>query len=176
MEFFLIATHIVGTILGVGSATMVESHLSEALKDKLISDDEKQILKIDYKYARIGLILILLSGFGLLLLDKFEGTTVYLYSPRLWAKMLMVVLIGINILLLEAHKISLYWGSAISFASWWTAAFIGMFITHNLRFDFFGTGRFLTTFASLMVIYVTAVVVFAALLHIIRTTRSATTS
>lgn len=168
IDQILVIMHIIGTVIGVGGATMIELHLGQALKDKLVSADEKAILNIDYRVVRIGLMIILISGLGFLLLDKFEGYTKYLYSPRLWAKILMVVIIAGNTLLLQAHMISLYWGSAFSFVAWWMAALIGMFVTHNVQFDFFGTGEFLTTFASLMSIFAVGVVLGAILLHGIR--------
>ncbi len=175
METFgliLIVLHVIGTIIGVGGATMIEVHIGQVLKDKLVSDDERSILAIDYQMVRIGLIIVLLSGFGFLLLDKFEGTTQYLYSPRLWAKMLMVVLIAANTLLLQAHAINLYWGSALSFVSWWTAAFIGMFITHQFKFDFydgfFPGHPFSTVFTSYMTLFVVALVIGAVVLHYFR--------
>ncbi len=168
IEQILIIAHIIGTIIGVGGATMIESHIGQALRDKLVSGDERAILAIDYRAVRIGLVICLLSGFGFLLLDKFEGTTQYLYSPRLWTKILMVLVIGGNTLLLQARAINLYWGSAFSFVSWWTAAFVGMFITHSVKFDFFGNGGFATTFGSLMLLYATAIILGAIVLHAFR--------
>lgn len=168
MELVFVIAHVVGTIFGVGGATMIEAHLSQSLKDKLVSADEKAILAIDYRIVRIGLVLCILSGFGFLLLDKFEGTTQYLYSPRLWAKMVMVLIIGGNVLLLQAHAINLYWGSAFSLVSWWMAALIGIFVTQHFKFDFFGSGGFTSTFASLMLIFAVGVVLGAIVLHIFR--------
>lgn len=174
IELLLIVAHIVGTIIGVGGATMIEAHIGQALKDKLVSTDEKAILNIDYRMVRIGLIVILLSGVGFMLLDKLEGNTKYLYSPRLWAKITMVLFIAGNTLLLQAHFINLYWGSAISFASWWVAAFIGMFITHSFKFDFFGNGGFVTTYASLMLIFAASVILGAIILNALRNRVSST--
>ena len=177
-EIILIVLHIIGTIIGVGGATMIELHVSQAFKDKTMSQDERSILAIDYRMVRIGLVTILLSGFGFLLLDKFEGHTQYLYSPRLWAKMLMVGLIAMNTLLLQAHMINLYWGSALSFVSWWTAAFIGMFITHEFKFDFydglFAGHPFTSVFASYMTIFLVALVLGAVVLNYFRNKRLAT--
>ena len=175
IEQILIIAHVIGTIVGVGGATMIEAHIGQALRDKLVSADERAILGIDYRAVRIGLIICLVSGFGFLLLDKFEGTTQYLYSPRLWFKILMVVIIAANTLLLQAHLINLYWGSAFSFVSWWMAALVGMFITHGLRFDFYGDGSFITVFASLMTMYAIAMVLGAILLHAFRNRYNRTT-
>lgn len=172
VEQFLIIAHVIGTIIGVGAATMVEAHLAKASKDGTVTDDERAILGVDYSMMRVGLVILLVSGFGFLLLDKFEGNTKYLYSPRLWSKLLLVVIIAGNTLLLQARAISLYWGTAFSFVSWWLAALVGMFVTHGVRFDFYGDGGFWTTFASLMSIYAVALIVGAIALDFIRKKRS----
>jgi hypothetical protein len=175
VEQFLIFAHIIGTVIGVGGATIIESHLNRARKDGTVSPDESAILSIDYNMMRIGLVIVLLSGFGFLLLDKFTGHTQYLYSPRLWAKIFFVLVIAANTLMLQARAINLYWGTAFSFVSWWAAAFVGMFITHGLRFDFYGDGSgFITTFATLMTIYAVAVILGAIILNAIRKRNSVT--
>jgi len=168
IEFGIVILHIIGTILGVGGATMIELHIAHALKDKLFSKDESTFLGIDYRMVRIGLIICVLSGFAFLLLDKFEGKTQYLYSGKLWAKLFIVMFIAGNTLLLQAHAINLYWGSAISFVSWWLAAIVGMFMSNRVQFDFFGTGGSLTTFFSIMLAYIVCVIVGAVILHYIR--------
>ena len=52
----LVLVHLVGTIFGVGGATMIEVHLNQALKDSLVSKDESAILALDYKIVRVGLV------------------------------------------------------------------------------------------------------------------------
>ncbi|MCR4285304.1 MAG: hypothetical protein NUW00_00245 [Candidatus Kaiserbacteria bacterium] len=168
IEFTIVILHIIGTILGVGGATMIELHIAQALKDKLFSKDESTFLGIDYRMVRIGLIICVLSGFAFLLLDKFEGKTQYLYSGKLWAKLFIVMFIAGNTLLLQAHAINLYWGSAISFVSWWLAAIVGMFMSNRVQFDFFGTGGSLTTFFSIMLAYIACVILGAVILHYVR--------
>lgn len=168
IEFFVVLAHIIGTVIGVGGATMIEAHLGQTFKDKLVSADERALLAIDYRMVRIGLVITILSGFSFLLIDKFEGNTKYLYSPRMWAKLLMVLIIAGNTLLLQARAINLYWGSALSFVSWWTAAIIGVFITNKVTVDFFGTGSFLSVFSSLMIMYAVAVVFGAVILNAFR--------
>lgn len=168
IEFIIVILHVIGTVLGVGGATMIELHIAQALKDKLFSKDESTFLGIDYRMVRIGLIICILSGFAFLLLDKFEGKTQYLYSGKLWAKLFIVMFIAGNTLLLQAHAINLYWGSAISFVSWWLAAIVGMFMSNRVQFDFFGTGGSLTTFFSIMLAYIACVILGAVILHYVR--------
>ncbi len=154
----LIITHLVGTILGVGGATMIEVAMNKSLKDGVMSPDEREILTPTYTMVRVGLILALISGFGFLLLYKISGQTFRLYDPVLWAKIVVIVVIAVNALLLQARKVSLYWGSALSFVSWWLAALLGIFLTNRVPHSFF----------AIMTVYVVALVVGAALLHHIR--------
>ena len=153
---------------------MIEAHLAQSLKDKLISSDEKAILAIDYRTVRIGLILSIFTGFGFLILDKFEGNTTELYDPQLWAKLFIVLLIAGNTLLLQAHKINLYWGSALSFVSWWFAAFVGIMLTEKVHFNFFGGTTFIGEFTSIIITYIAAVIVGAIILQKIRNKISST--
>ncbi len=164
----LVIAHIIGTVLGVGGATMIEVHLNQALKDDLVSGDEKAILAWDYRVVRVGLIIAVLSGFGLLVYHRIIENYALLYNPIVWAKMLMVLIIVANTLLLQARKISLYWGSAFSFVSWWTVAIIGVFVTERVHINLFGGYGFLTSFSSVMIIYALSVVIGAIVLHVIR--------
>lgn len=168
MYTFLIIMHIAGTILGVGGATMIEVHLHRALKDGQISDDESGLLKTDYTIVRVGLITALLSGFGFLLLYKMTGETERMFDPVLWAKLSMVILIGINTILLQARKIPLFWGAGISFVSWWLAAILGVFLTNRVEFDLFGQGGFLTSFMSVILTYLFLVIAGSIVLEFIR--------
>jgi len=174
IELLLIVGHITGTIIGVGGATMIEAHLAQSLKDKLVSKDEKDILAIDYHMVRIGLVLSIVTGFGFLILDKFTDNTAELYDPQLWAKLSIVLLIAGNTLLLQAHKINLYWGSALSFVSWWFAAFVGIMLTEKVHFNFFGNVTFIGEFTSIIIAYVMAVIIGAMILQKFRNKISST--
>lgn len=154
----LIIAHIIGTILGVGGATMIEIILCKSLKDGTVSDDERNILAPTYTVVRVGLIVAILSGFGFLLVYKFNGQNFRLYDPVLWAKLMIIMVIAVNAILLQMHRVSLYWGSAFSFVSWWLVALLGIFLTNGIKHSFF----------SIMFVYALALIVGAALLHFIR--------
>lgn len=165
---FLIVVHVIGTIVGVGGATMIELHLNQALRDNVVSSDEGAFLKLDYSVVRVGLILSILSGFGFLLYYKFAGATFKIYNPVLWAKLVVVLIIAANTLLLQARKINLYWGASFSFVSWWAAALLGILLTNNFRFSFIDGGVFFGPFLSILISYLTAVVIGASVLHYFR--------
>lgn len=124
----LVVVHVIGTILGVGGATFVEIFLNKSLKDGQIDSTESDFLKTTYRIVRVGLVLAILSGFGFLLLYKLNGQTARLYNPLLWAKLTMLLIILVNAVLLQIHKISLWWGSAISFVSWYAVTIVGIFL------------------------------------------------
>ncbi len=121
----LVVIHILGTILGVGGATFIEIFLTKSLRDGKVDATEGGFLKITFIIVRIGLVLSLFSGIGFLLLYKFSDQAFRIYNPVLWAKLSIIAVIIINALLLQAHKISLYWGSSLSLVSWYFAFIIG---------------------------------------------------
>jgi hypothetical protein len=155
---FLVIVHLIGTALGVGGATFVEIFLTKSLRDGHVDPIESDFLKTTFLVVRVGLILALLSGFGFLLLYQLSGQTFKLYNPLLWAKLTMVIIIAVNALLLQAHKISLYWGSAFSFATWYGAAIAGIFLTNGKLYPYLWV----------MFFYVAGVILCAIILDIIR--------
>ncbi|MFQ5541142.1 MAG: hypothetical protein ACE5F4_02760 [Candidatus Paceibacteria bacterium] len=124
----LIVTHIIGTVLGVGAATFAEIFLLSYLKDGTMDASESKTLKIIYTVMRFGLALAVLSGFGFLIEYRLEGNAAYLFNEALWAKMVIVLVLVLNAWLLTARVIPLWLGSALSFASWYGALFVGFLI------------------------------------------------
>lgn len=63
MDFYgiIVATHIIGTILGTGGATVAEVQINLALKDRSVSPDERALMHGNYFLIRVGMVLILLS-------------------------------------------------------------------------------------------------------------------
>lgn len=118
---FLIAVHLIGTALGVGGATFAEIFYVKALRDGEVNPIEGDFLRTTYRVIRFGLALLVLSGFGFLLLYRFTGMEERLYSPVLWSKLTIVFIILINAALIQSHKIPMWLGSALSFASWYAA-------------------------------------------------------
>jgi len=120
----LVATHIIGTALGVGAATFSEIFLIKALRDGHVDPVESDFLRTTYRVIRIGLLLLVLSGFGFLLLYRTLGLTENLVSPLIWSKLTIVGIILLNAILLQARKVPLWLGSALSITSWYSAMLI----------------------------------------------------
>ncbi|MEK7156413.1 MAG: hypothetical protein AAB790_01240 [Patescibacteria group bacterium] len=152
----LIIMHIIGTVLGVGSATFAEIHYTRFNSDDIITDDEKKTLALTYTVMRTGLFLLVVSGFGLLLYLRLTEYTDLLTSATFLAKMTVIgVLVG-NALLLQARIMPFAVGAALSLTSWYTALVLG-----SLRdVD--------ASYIEILIYYAGAVVVVGGALRLIR--------
>jgi len=153
---FLVVSHIIGTVLGAGGATFAEILHMKALKDGEVSPEEGAMLGIVYRVIRIGLIILVISGFGFLVYYRLTDRVELLYDPKLWAKLSLVFIILVNALMLQARTIAFWLGSAVSLTSWYTATILGAW--RGYPYDL------LTTFIG----YVVAVIVVAIALHFIK--------
>ncbi|HEX9608675.1 MAG TPA: hypothetical protein VGA06_00480 [Candidatus Paceibacterota bacterium] len=157
LHFFLILVHIVGTVLGVGGATFAEIFLLKSLRDGVVDPHETSTLRTVYMVLRIGLTLAIISGFGFLVLYRLEGHASYLYNEALWAKIVIILVILVNALVLTAHRVPMWLGSALSLTSWYAALIVGYLI---------GPGDY--GFFEILGYYVVAVAGVAAALFIVR--------
>lgn len=151
---FLTISHIIGTALGVGGATFAEIFYLKAIKDGVVEPTETDFLRTTYKILRLGLIILVLSGFGYLLLYRLSGQP-WIYSPRVWAKLTATLVILFNALLIQARKMPMWLGSSLSLTSWYAALIIG-----SWRFD--------ASYAYIMLIYAIAIIIIALALTVIR--------
>lgn len=154
---WLILGHLVGTVLGVGGATMIEVHLNKALASGM-SPDHRALLGLNFLVLRVGLVLGVITGFGFIAYYISSEQYFRLENPLLWWKLFMVIIVGVNALLLQAHRINLYWGSAFSFVTWWALLLVGFFLSNSVRFGLL----------EVAIGYVLAVVIGAYVLHKIR--------
>ncbi|MBI4407537.1 MAG: hypothetical protein HY565_03505 [Candidatus Kerfeldbacteria bacterium] len=117
--------HIIGTVLGVGGETLGSIFYFRALRDGNINPTESEFLRVSFQVLRVGLILLVISGFGYFLNMRFSEHTAYIFEPRLIAKLSLVVILLGNALLLHMHKIPMWIGGAISITSWYAALILG---------------------------------------------------
>ncbi len=165
IHLILVITHIIGTILGVGGATMIEIHLNKALKDGTMDTVERNFLGADFLITRIGMAIGLVSGFGFVMEYYLNNQLFRLENGVFWAKMIIIIIIVINAYLLHKHKISLYWGSAFSFVSWWAAMLLGTFLTNSYSVV---RGDQVLSAIVILLSYGGAVILGAFILHKIR--------
>ncbi len=155
-NIFLTTVHIIGTALGVGGATFAEIFYMKAMKDGHVDPMESDFLKATYRVLRIGMVLLILSGFGYFLLFRIEGKEFLLYNDRFLAKLALTAIIFFNALLLQTRKIPLWLGSSLSITSWYTALVLGVW--RGIPASLFAITAW----------YIVAVLVMAVLLHYIR--------
>lgn len=152
----LVVTHLIGAILGVGAATFAEIFLLKAVRDGEVDPIESSFLQVTYRVIRAGLAFGILSGFGFLLYYRLNGSSELLFDPVLLAKLTILIIILINAILLQARRIPLWLGSALSFASWWSAALLVPLGPDNL------------TYVGILAFYVLGVGAVAGILHLVR--------
>ncbi|OGZ04205.1 MAG: hypothetical protein A2648_01325 [Candidatus Lloydbacteria bacterium RIFCSPHIGHO2_01_FULL_41_20] len=152
MYQILVIAHIIGTVLGVGGATFAEIFHIRAMRDGVVTDEESVTLKIFYTVLRVGLVLLVLSGFAFLIYFRLEGHEKYLYNPKLWAKMIIVFIIPINAILFQIKKIPAWLATPISLTSWYTALILGVYRTIPY------------SFVEIMGIYLASILVIALVL------------
>ncbi len=132
---FLTVSHIVGTVLGVGGSTFAELIYRKANRDRTIDQTEAGFLRLSYGVLRIGLILLVLSGFGFFLLLRLEGHAFVLYKTNLWMKLILTVVLLINAILLQIRKLPMWLGAAVSVVAWYSALALGIWRSLKLPLE-----------------------------------------
>lgn len=123
---FLKISHIIGTVLGAGGATFAEFQLRAASRDGTVNQAEGRLLSVTYWLIRVGLIIVVFSGFGFFLYLRLQPHLSFvLYEPRMWAKLTITGLLVVNAFLLHVRRLPLWLGAAISLTGWYGALILG---------------------------------------------------
>jgi len=126
IQTILVITHIIGTVIGVGGATFAEIFFLKAIKDGEIDPVEKSFLGTTYTTLRVGMFIVVVSGFLLVFYHYFFlGNDWVVTSGKIWAKNTLVVMILLNAYLIGKRMIPMWLGAAISFTSWYAAMILG---------------------------------------------------
>lgn len=155
LQLFLVFAHIVGVVLGTGGSTFAEIFYLKAKRDGVFEPLEVDYLKTSYFVLRIGLFIIVLSGFGLLILLRLNEFGDPLLGVKLWAKLLIVLILVFNAFLIQIRKMPMWLGSSLSITSWYTATILGLW--RGIPYSF----------GQVMVFYLLSVMVVAYVLHVI---------
>ncbi len=175
MDFLAInkTLHIIAAIVGVLSATAEEILYFKDIKDGKIDEAEARQLRITYKLMHWCLIILVLTGFGILaaVYLKYGGTKTF-YSPVLWVKYLVVLVLLANAVLIAAKKISMKWASSISLTSWYFAYALGALSgkIREIKFlvDFFSQFNFIIISFFLVIGYIAAIIIMVQILEYIK--------
>lgn len=152
----IVAGHVIGTILGVGGATIAEFQITSALRDKKVSDDERALMHVNYTMIRVGMAVLLLSVIAMFWYHLGKDNDFILTSEKLWIKDLMLVAIFVNAVALHKRWLPLWLGASISFTSWWGATLLGL------------AGRLPYSFETYFLVYVLAIGAVAGVSHFLR--------
>lgn len=152
----LVVMHVIGTVLGVGAATFAEIYYTRFNRDDIVTDDERKTLTVTYTVMRIGLFLLVISGFSFLLYFRFTEHMNIFSSPSFWAKMTVIAVLVGNALLLQMRRVSLAVGAAVSLTSWYTALILGVI------------GKTGATYLEILAYYSIAIVLVGVSLRLIR--------
>lgn len=118
-------SHIIGTVLGVGGDTFGAIFYFKAMQDGEVDLSESRLLRVCFNVLHIGLVLLVISGFGYFLEFRLEGFPERILQDRFIAKVALVVILLINAILLQVRKIPVWLGGAISIVSWYAALILG---------------------------------------------------
>lgn len=142
----LVIVHIIGTALGVGGVTFAEVFYLKAIRDGVVDPIESDFLQTIYTVMRVGLVFVVFSGFGFLILYRMVGATELLYSSVLWAKLTIVGLLIANAIAIHAHTMPVQIGTAVSLVSWYIVLILG--VMRGLEYPYI----------AIMLIYIAVVV------------------
>ena len=156
IKIFLTIVHIIGVVLGAGGATFAEIFFLKSMRDGKIDPVEGSFMKITYRILRIGLLLLVISGFGYLLLYRFMDQPELLYRTKLWSKLTITVILLLTVIGWEMRKVPVWLGSAISLTSWYAALIIGAWRGLD------------ASYLAIMGVYLLSLVVVAGILKMIR--------
>lgn len=119
--------HVTGTVLGVGATTFAEIFYLKFLKDGEIDPFENDILKVFYRIIRLGLVILVFSGFGYLVMWRLNslGPQVF-FSDRFMVKMAIILILLVTAFAMNFRLINLSVGSTITLVSWYAAMILGI--------------------------------------------------
>jgi len=124
---FIRIAHVIGTVLGVGATTFAEIFYLKFLKDGEIDPFENDILKVFYRIIRLGLVILVFSGFGYLVMWRlnFLGPQVF-FSDRFLVKITIILILLAAAFAMNFRLINLRVGSTITLVSWYMAMILGI--------------------------------------------------
>jgi len=153
---FLLVSHLIGVALGAGGATFAEIFYLKAKRDGVVEPFEVDYIKNTVTVLRIGLAILILSGFGFFLLHRFSGAGLSILDAQLWAKLTIVLVLIFNAFLMQARKIPMWLASSISITSWYFALIIG------------GWRALQAPYITIIIAYIAAIFAIALILELIK--------
>ena len=147
-----VVLHVVGTALGVGAAKFAEIHFTRFNADNSIDEGERETLGVTYYVMRIGLFMLVVTGFSFLLYYRIEENVTALFAAGFLAKVTIIGALLGNAIAMQARILPLEVGAPVSLTSWYAALVLGVM------------GHTDMTYVQLMGVYLLSIVVVGVLL------------
>ena len=96
----LLALHLIGLAFGIGASTILDLRTLRLLYGRPVSEQDLAFAEVLSTFVRIGLLLLLISGLGLLL-RLWLSDPALLANPKLHAKLMIVGMLTLNGFLIE---------------------------------------------------------------------------
>ena len=100
----LLLLHLLGLVLGVGTATLLDLFIARSLYSGRFSKEQFDFVAFSSRLVFAGLFLLWISGLSFLLYYAYENPT-GLENPKVWAKISIVAILSLNGLYI--HKVVL---------------------------------------------------------------------
>src|SRR5882757_5072437 len=91
-QTFLLALHLIGLAFGIGASTILDLRMLRLLYGRPVSEQDLAFAGVLSTFVRVGLVLLLISGLGLLLLLWLSDPAL-LANPKLHAKLTIVAML-----------------------------------------------------------------------------------
>ena len=91
----LLLLHLLGLVLGVGTATLLDLFLARSLRSGRFSKEQFEFIRFASSFVFAGILLLWISGLSFLLYYYFENPT-GLENPKVWAKISIVAILSLN--------------------------------------------------------------------------------
>ena len=91
----LLLLHLLGLVLGVGTATLLDLFIARSLRSGRFSKEQFEFIRFASSFVFAGILLLWISGLSFLLYYYFENPT-GLENPKVWAKISIVAILSLN--------------------------------------------------------------------------------
>ncbi|MDJ0972705.1 MAG: hypothetical protein QNJ06_22650 [Kiloniellales bacterium] len=91
----LLLLHLLGLVLGVGTATLLDLFIARSLRSGRFSKEQFEFIRFASSFVFAGILLLWISGLSFLLYYYFESPT-GLENPKVWAKISIVAILSLN--------------------------------------------------------------------------------
>lgn len=146
---FIAFVQSLGVSIGVGCSTVAILNFLVAVRDGVVDESERRIMKVVYTVLRIAMGLILITMFlqGLMLVSAY-GT--YYFNPFVVSAWFTVIMLYLNAILMTKKLMPRSIGPSLQVASWYTLAVLYFLSTVNLIY--FTYLQFFAGFALVLLI------------------------